>query len=187
MGAFEAVAALIHRAGFNVVVVVVYRPWSCALILGLYISDLLKRLSTFSAPLIVIVGDFNIGLHVDDETDVHARMTDLSSCLSLIYSSTLLAPPTFKATHSIYWSHTWRSDYRLTSCRPAVVVRHFICRRRLRSRATVCNNDQLPQLARSRRRRLCGRLSERWIICGANHRRSVRNRQLQHDTRFVVR
>ena len=80
---FEAVAAFIHRAGFKAVVVVVYRPGSCSVTQTFYddFSDMLERLSTFSAPL-MIAGDFNI--HVDDETDVHAgKLTDLLACHSL--------------------------------------------------------------------------------------------------------
>ena len=78
---FEAVAAFIHRAGFKAVVVIVYRPGSCGATQTFYddFSDMLERLSTFSAPL-MIAGDFNI--HVDDETDVHAcKLTDLLACM----------------------------------------------------------------------------------------------------------
>ena len=68
---FEVVAAYVHRAGFNAVVVVIYRPGSHAVTLSFFdeFSDLLERLTTFSAPL-MIAGDFNI--HADDSTDVHA-------------------------------------------------------------------------------------------------------------------
>jgi len=45
------------------------------------LSDLLERLSTFSAPLMV-TGDFNI--HVDDATNIHvSKFTDILSCHSL--------------------------------------------------------------------------------------------------------
>ena len=80
---FEVVAAFIHCAGFKAVVVVVYRPGSSAVTLSFFedVGDLLERLSTFSAPL-MIAGDFNI--HVDDESDVHAgKLMDLLSCHSL--------------------------------------------------------------------------------------------------------
>jgi len=62
---FEVVAAFVHRAGFNAVVVVVYRPGSCNVTQSFFddFGELLERLSTFSAPL-MIAGDFNI--HVDD-------------------------------------------------------------------------------------------------------------------------
>ena len=80
---FEAVTAFVHRAGFNTVVAVVYRPGSCSVTQSFFddFSDLLERLSTFSAPL-MIAGDFNI--HVDDVTDVHAgKLTDILFCHSL--------------------------------------------------------------------------------------------------------
>ena len=80
---FEAVAVFVHRAGFNAVVVVIYRPGSRSVTQSFFddFSDLLERLSTFSAPL-MIVGDFNI--HVDDATDIHAgELTDLLSRHSL--------------------------------------------------------------------------------------------------------
>lgn len=51
---FEVVAAFLHRAGFNAVfVVVVYRPGSSSVKQSFFddFSDLLERLSTFSAPL----------------------------------------------------------------------------------------------------------------------------------------
>jgi len=59
---FEVVAAFLHRAGFNAVVVVVYRPGSCNAMQSFFddFSDLLQeRLSMLSAPL-MISGDFNI-------------------------------------------------------------------------------------------------------------------------------
>ena len=80
---FEVIAAFIHCAGFKAVVVVVYRPGSSAVTLSFFedVGDLLERLSTFSAPL-MIAEDFNI--HVDDESDVHAgKLMDLLSCHSL--------------------------------------------------------------------------------------------------------
>ena len=65
---YEVVAAFLHRAGFNAVVVVVYRPGSCNATQSFFddFCDLLERLSTLSAPL-MIAGDFNI--HVDDATN----------------------------------------------------------------------------------------------------------------------
>jgi len=80
---FEVVAAFLHRAGFNAVVVVVYRPGSCNATQLFFddFCDLLKRLSTLSAPL-MIADDFNI--HVDDATDIHAsKLSDILSCHSL--------------------------------------------------------------------------------------------------------
>jgi len=67
----------------STVVVVVCRPGSCSVTQSFFddFSDLLERLSTFSAPL-MIAGDFNI--HVDDVTDVHAgKLTDILFCHSL--------------------------------------------------------------------------------------------------------
>ena len=65
---FEVVCSTIHRAGFNAVVVVLYRPGSRAVTLSFFsdFTDLMERLATYSAALIV-VGDFNI--HVDDATN----------------------------------------------------------------------------------------------------------------------
>ena len=80
---FEAVAAFVHRAGFNAVVVAVYRPGSSTVTQPFFddFGDLLERLSTYSAPL-MIVGDFNI--HVDVANDTHAgKLNDLLSCHSL--------------------------------------------------------------------------------------------------------
>lgn len=81
---FEAVAAFIHRAGFKAVVVVIYQPVSCSVTQTCYddFSDLLERLSTYSAPL-MIAGDFNM-----HET---GKLADLLSCCSLrqhVFSAT---------------------------------------------------------------------------------------------------
>ena len=86
---FEVVAAFLHRAGFNAVIV--YRPGSCNAKQSFFdnFCNLLEHLSTLSAPL-MIAGDFNI--HVDDATDTHAsKLSDILSCHSLhqhIYSPT---------------------------------------------------------------------------------------------------
>lgn len=80
---FEVVTAFVQRAGFSVVVAVVYRPGSSSVTQSFFddFSDLLERLSTFSAPL-MIAGDFNI--HVDDANDIQAsKLTDILSCHSL--------------------------------------------------------------------------------------------------------
>ena len=88
---FEVIAAFLHRAGFYAIVVVVYRPGSCNATQSFFddFCDLLQRLSTLSAPL-MIAGDFNI--HVDDATDIHAsKLSDILSCHSLhqhVYSPT---------------------------------------------------------------------------------------------------
>ena len=57
---FEVVVVFVHRAGFNAVVVV-YRPGSRSVTQSFFddFDELLERLSTFSAPL-MITGDFNI-------------------------------------------------------------------------------------------------------------------------------
>jgi hypothetical protein len=67
---FETVCAYIHRSGLSAVLVVVYRTGNVTQDFYDQFSDLLERLATFSASLIV-VGDFNI--HVDDPTDVDAN------------------------------------------------------------------------------------------------------------------
>ena len=80
---FEAVAASAHRAGFNATVVAVYRPGSRSVTQSFLndFSDLLERLTTLSAPL-MIVGDFNI--HVDDSTDIQAgKLRDIIASHSL--------------------------------------------------------------------------------------------------------
>jgi len=76
---FEVVGAYIHRAGFNVVVVVVYRRGSLTVTQPFFTDfcDLLERLAVYSSPL-MIVGDFNI--HVDDVTDANA--SKLSAALA---------------------------------------------------------------------------------------------------------
>jgi len=74
---FEAVGAYIHRAGFNVVVIVIYRPGSQSVtqVFSLTSSDLLERLAVYSTPL-MILGDFNI--HMDDATDTSAsKLSDI--------------------------------------------------------------------------------------------------------------
>jgi len=64
-------SAYVHRAGSSAVVGVVYRPGSCNSTQGFFddFYDLLERLATYSAPLL-IVGDFNID--VGDTTDTGA-------------------------------------------------------------------------------------------------------------------
>ena len=88
----------VHHAGFHAVVVVVYRPGSCSVTQPFFddFSDMLERLTTFSAPLI-IVGDFNI--HVDDATDMQAgKLIDLLSCHNLRQRVT---SPTHEHGHSL--------------------------------------------------------------------------------------
>jgi hypothetical protein len=68
---FEVVAAYIHRASFNSVVIVLYRPDSHSVTSSFFddFNDLLERLATYSSPLMK-VDDFNI--HMDDVKDVNA-------------------------------------------------------------------------------------------------------------------
>ena len=80
---FEVVAAYVYRAGFNAVVVVLYRPSSCSVTNAFFddFNDLLERLPTYSAPL-MILGDFNI--HIDDVVDLHAgKLLDILANQSL--------------------------------------------------------------------------------------------------------
>ena len=99
---FEVVAAFLHRAGFNAVVVVVYRPGSCNAMQSFFddFSDLLQeRLSMLSAPL-MISGDFNI--YVDDAIDTPAsKLSDILSCHSLHMRA--LPPGTLCPTTSAPW------------------------------------------------------------------------------------
>ena len=81
---FEVVYAYVHRAGFSAVIAVLYRPGSVTATQSFFddFSDLLERLATFSAPL-MIIGDFNI--HVDDVTDVSAgKLADILDSHSLV-------------------------------------------------------------------------------------------------------
>jgi len=82
---FEVVAAYVHRAGFNAVVVVVYRPGYDNATQSFFdeLDSLLERLSTYSAP-VVIVGDFNI--HVDVTSDT-VRASCASYCQHTVYCS----------------------------------------------------------------------------------------------------
>jgi hypothetical protein len=78
---FEVVGAYIHRSGLSAVLVVVYRTGNVTQAFYDQVSDLLERLATFSASMIV-VGDFNI--HVDDPTDADAnKFADILSCNGL--------------------------------------------------------------------------------------------------------
>jgi len=81
---FEVVGAYVHRAGFNVVVIVIYRPGSQTVTQLFFtdFSDLLERLAVYSAQL-MILGDFNI--HVDDVTDSSAsKLSDILANHSLL-------------------------------------------------------------------------------------------------------
>jgi len=101
---FEVVAAYVHRAGFSAVVVVVYRPGCCNATQGFFddFGDLLERLATYSAPLL-IVGDFNI--HVDDTTDTGAgRLHEILTT----YIRSIAAHSVIDASA---WSHTRPADY----------------------------------------------------------------------------
>jgi len=74
---FEVVATYVHRAGFNAVVVVLYRPGSLHVTNAFFdnFNDLLERLAIYSAPL-MIVGDFNIHMH--DASDAYAgKLSDI--------------------------------------------------------------------------------------------------------------
>jgi len=106
---FEAVAASAHPAGFNATVVAVYRPGSRSMMQSFFndFSDLLERLTTLSAPL-MIVGDFNI--HVDDSTDIHAgKLHDIIASHSLHQHVT-------SSTHT--QGHTLKHDNQTTSVHP---------------------------------------------------------------------
>ena len=74
---FEVVAAYVHRAGFNAVVVALYRPGSRSATNAFFddFNDMLERLATYSAPL-MILGDFNI--HIDDVKDTEKLLNILS-------------------------------------------------------------------------------------------------------------
>jgi len=84
---------------------------------------MLERLTTFSAPLI-IVGDFNI--HVDDATDMQAgKLIDLLSCRNLRQHVT---SPTHVHGHSLDLLIT-RDDQIITMLPSAAPLRSFIrCR-----------------------------------------------------------
>jgi hypothetical protein len=95
---FEVVGAYLHRAGFNAVVVVIYRPGSSGATQAFLddFNDLLERLATFSTPLI-IVGDFNI--HVDDITDGNAgKLLDILTYHGLLQH---VNTPTHRHGHSL--------------------------------------------------------------------------------------
>jgi len=67
------VAAYVHCSEYNAVIDVLHRPGSRCGANALFndFNDLLKRIATYSAPLI-IAGDFNIHMHIDDENDNEA-------------------------------------------------------------------------------------------------------------------
>jgi len=67
---FEVVANYVHRVGFNAVVVILYRPDSLHVTNAFFknFNDLLERLATYSAPL-MIVGDINIHMDVAGDDD----------------------------------------------------------------------------------------------------------------------
>jgi len=74
---FESLAVYVYRAGFNAVIVVLYRPGSSNVTQLFFdeLSDMLERLAIYSSPL-VIVGDFNV--HVDDRADTSsAKLHDI--------------------------------------------------------------------------------------------------------------
>jgi endonuclease/exonuclease/phosphatase (EEP) superfamily protein YafD len=93
---FEAVGAYVHRFGLNAVLVVVYRADNFTQDFYDQFGDLLERLATFSAPLL-IVGDFNI--HADDPTNADAnKFADL---LSLSGLQQHVASPTHRLGHTL--------------------------------------------------------------------------------------
>ena len=149
--AFEFIAAYVHRAGFNAVVVVVYRPGSRRVTSAFFddFSDLLERLATYSAPL-MIVGDFNI--HVDDATD-----TDAGTLLDILVSHGLLQnvnSATHRHGHTLDLLHyTQRPACTDPSGRSTATVRPLVYRCRLRLSAVNRRAIQFPpnpKLARSR-------------------------------------
>lgn len=95
---FEVIAAYVHRAGFNAVVVVVYRPGSSGATQAFFndFSDLLERLATYSTPL-MITGDFNI--HVDDANSTDAgKLSDILAGHSLLQH---INSPTHRLGHTL--------------------------------------------------------------------------------------
>jgi len=71
------VATYVHRAGSNAVVVILYRPGSLHVTNAFFdnFNDLLERLATYSAPL-MIVGDFNIHMDVAGDDDA-GKLSDI--------------------------------------------------------------------------------------------------------------
>jgi Endonuclease/Exonuclease/phosphatase family len=93
---FEIVCAYIHRSGLSAVLVVVYRTGNVIQDFYDQFCDLLERLATFSASLIV-VGDFNI--HVDNPMDADAnRFAEIVSCNGLQQHVT---SPTHRLGHTL--------------------------------------------------------------------------------------
>jgi len=90
---FEVVAAYVHRAGFDAVVVVVYRPGSDNAIQSFFdeFDSLLEQLSTYSAPVVIVDDTTNTGAsklrellstygllqHVRSATHRHGHTLDL--------------------------------------------------------------------------------------------------------------
>ena len=95
---FEVVAVYAVRAGFNAVLVAIYRPGSLSVTQAFFddFNDLLEQLATYSSPLI-IVGDFNI--HADVATDAHAgKLCDILSSHSLLQH---VKSPTHRCGHTL--------------------------------------------------------------------------------------
>ena len=95
---FEVVAAYVIRAGFNAVLVAIYRPGSVNVTQVFFddFNDLLERLATYSSPLI-IVGDLNI--HVDAAADAQA-----SKFCNILSSHSLqqhVKSPTHRCGHTL--------------------------------------------------------------------------------------
>jgi len=84
---FEVVASYVHRAGFNTVIVILYRPGSLHVTNTFFenFNDLLERLATYSAPL-KIVGDFNIHMDHASDTDT-GKLSDILVCHSTLSQS----------------------------------------------------------------------------------------------------
>jgi exonuclease III len=83
VSSFEVVGTYLHRAGFNAVVVVIYRPGSSGATHAFFddFSELLERLAIFSSPL-MIVGDFNITY-----TSTTLPMVTLVSCSTFLHTT----------------------------------------------------------------------------------------------------
>jgi hypothetical protein len=95
---FEVVCVSLQRAGFNAVIVVIYRPGLRSVTQSFFddFADLLEQLSMLSGSLI-IVGDFNI--HVDVATnDDSGKISDILSVQDLCQH---VKAPTHRQGHTL--------------------------------------------------------------------------------------
>ena len=122
----EAVAAYVHRSGFNAVFVVIYRPGSQAITQSFFddMNRLLESMIIYSTSLIIL-GDLNV--HVDDISSPSTnKFLDILATHNLVQHVT---SPTHQLGHTldVVITRTEKNCLNPIS-RPAAVVGSCVCR-----------------------------------------------------------